>query len=530
MAYDYFEMLAKARQWAENALAAGRVSRQACQPLFDIDTRSPDSLFAADGDIRVERPLIVAFMGGTGVGKSSLLNRLAGQNIARAGVERPTSREVTLYLHQSLAIRHLPAGLALDSINISQHHDAENSHLVWMDMPDFDSIEQGNSRLVLEWLPHVDVLIYVVSPERYRDNKAWQLLLAEGHKHAWLFVMNQWDRGLPEQHEDFIRQLHLAGFADPLLFRTSCTEPDGDEFAGLLQQLHTLSGQHCRLQLAEYCRQQRAGNLLQILQAMQEQLNAGDYQPVLDLATDCRLSWQNALQQGLDWPIRQYAQMWAEQPGRKPDMLLWDDWAQSGFEDALDELVLLADQYRLPVQPLKAELQLLSQQAEKMFTRQLEQTGRAALLNPGNGLQRFLLSFTRICETLLPLLAMAAVGYKVFFGFYQGDAESAHYLGVDFAVHSGLLIALSWLMPFFLHKKLQPSLQKAAFTGLQKGLQQWMLAMDADIKAILSQEQIRQHSLSQELTKLISECQAMALAKKSQPDLLSRVLVGYDVR
>ena len=47
-------------------------------------------------------------------------------------------------------------------------------------MPDFDSIDQNNRHLVLEWLPHIDVLIYVVSPERYRDEKAWRLLFAEG--------------------------------------------------------------------------------------------------------------------------------------------------------------------------------------------------------------------------------------------------------------------------------------------------------------------------------------------------------------
>ena len=62
-------------------------------------------------------------------------------------------------------------------------------------MPDFDSTEQSNKQLVLQWLPHIDVLIYVVSPERYKDEKAWRLLLAEGARHAWLFVINQWDKG-----------------------------------------------------------------------------------------------------------------------------------------------------------------------------------------------------------------------------------------------------------------------------------------------------------------------------------------------
>ena len=86
------------------------------------------------------------------------------------------------------------------------------------------------------------MLLYVVSPERYRDNKAWQLLLAEGAKHAWLFVMNQWDRGQREQFDDFKQQLAKAGFDDPLIVRTSCTEPDGDEFSELLKQLRVLAG------------------------------------------------------------------------------------------------------------------------------------------------------------------------------------------------------------------------------------------------------------------------------------------------
>ena len=34
--------------------------------------------------------------------------------------------------------------------------------------------EQKNKDIVMQWLPFVDVLIYVVSPERYRDNKAWR--------------------------------------------------------------------------------------------------------------------------------------------------------------------------------------------------------------------------------------------------------------------------------------------------------------------------------------------------------------------
>ena len=104
MAYDYSELVQKTRDWAKQAAAAGWLNPDAAQQLSDTDTRTPETLFNGAGG----RPLVVAFMGGTGVGKSSLLNRLAGKAIAKAGVERPTSREVTLFRHKDIAIQNLP--------------------------------------------------------------------------------------------------------------------------------------------------------------------------------------------------------------------------------------------------------------------------------------------------------------------------------------------------------------------------------------------------------------------------------------
>lgn len=112
-------------------------------------------------------------------------------------------------------------------------------------MPDFDSTDTHNKELVLSWLPHIDILIYVVSPERYRDEKAWRLLLAEGANHAWLFVMNQWDRGQIEQADDFEKQLHVAGFDAPIIFKTCCDILSNlnDEFNELAETLTSLATQ-----------------------------------------------------------------------------------------------------------------------------------------------------------------------------------------------------------------------------------------------------------------------------------------------
>ena len=99
------------------------------------------------------------------------------------------------------------------------------------------------------------------------------------------------------------------------------------------------------------------------------------------------------------------------------------------------------------------------------------------MLKPGNSVQRFLIKLTAVCETVLPITAMAVVGYQVFAGYYHSTTDATAYLGTDFAVHSVLLIGLSWLIPFFLHKKIQPSLEKAAAKGLQKGMQQALVVI-----------------------------------------------------
>src|SRR4051794_34044869 len=53
--------------------------------------------------LQADQPLLVIMlMGGTGVGKSSLLNALAGGAIANASFARPTTRDPVVYYHHSV--------------------------------------------------------------------------------------------------------------------------------------------------------------------------------------------------------------------------------------------------------------------------------------------------------------------------------------------------------------------------------------------------------------------------------------------
>ncbi|MCX7097918.1 MAG: 50S ribosome-binding GTPase [Methylococcales bacterium] len=512
MAYDYSDLVAKSKQWAEQAHTLGWIDSDSKNLLTTSATDLPDTLFTNAG--AKVRPLIVAFMGGTGVGKSSLLNRLAGKAIAKAGIVRPTSREVTLFHHHSIALQQLPASLPLANITVAQHDDAAKQNIVWMDMPDFDSTEQSNKQLVLQWLPHIDVLIYVVSPERYRDEKAWRLLLAEGAKHAWLFVINQWDRGQTEQYQDFTKQLHKAGFVDPIIFKTACVEnPQADQFDALDANITALATGHIVGQLEQRGMQVRKLELMKKLQTVAERL--GPEQAFQQAPALWQKLWQRTvplLQQGFAWPIQHTAKYYAEHaadllsnPARANNPL-WDAFAQARFDDALDELINQIDQLALPVIPIKQQLADIREQAPKIMHIQTELAARQALARPGNSLQRGFLKTMRLAEILLPLTAMAWVGYKVFIGYYTSNMTDNHYLGVDFAIHSSLIIAMTWLIPYFILKKAQPSLQKSALKGLNKGLSNAYTLIDAAVLDVLGQLGQQHQIQASQLSTLISQC------------------------
>ena len=515
MAYDYSDLIEKTKRWAKQAHAAGWINTDTLGQLSHFDTRTPDSLFSTTMLVeqKATRPLIVAFMGGTGVGKSTLLNRLAGKPIAKADVVRPTSREVTLYHHQTVTMQHLPEQ-QLANINVSQHDNAANQQVVWIDMPDFDSTEQRNKQLVFQWLPYIDVLIYVVSPERYKDEKAWRLLLAEGAKHAWLFVFNQWDKGQSGQFDDFNRQLQKVGFTEPVIFKTACSEELlTDEFITLETTIRSLASGHAVEQL-----EQRGSELRKYEVKTKLQLTAlslGDKMASQQIIALWQSKWSVtviALQQGFVWSLKYMADYYAEHAAdimafsSLAKQSLWDEWAQARFDDTIDEFIIALDQQRVPVFPFKQPIASIREKAPNIIQTQTEIAVRMALANPGNIVQRVVLKCLRACEIVLPLMTMSWVGYKVFINFYTSNMGDNHYLGVDFAVHSSLLIALSWLIPFFILKKMQPSLKKSAFKGLNKGLASAFSIIDGEVSSVL-QNLAQQHKAQHDqLLDIIGQC------------------------
>ncbi len=505
MAYDYSELLQRTENWSQQAYELGWISE--LNPTSFLQ-KEKKSLFENS-----MRPLIVAFMGGTGVGKSSLLNRLAGKPIAKSGVARPTSKEVTLFHHHEITLPNLPT----TDIRVANHDDDSQKNVVWIDMPDFDSTDEHNKTLVLSWLPHIDVLIYVVSPERYRDEKAWRLLLAEGANHAWLFVMNQWDRGQIEQAADFEKQLHVAGFNAPLIFKTCCeiSLNLNDEFNTLAETLTALATQKTVEQL-----EQRGEHIR--VQALQNQLQNylmqfGNETTLKKLQSHWLSNWKNVstqLQQGFAWQLQPLAEQFARLlPFEKGGNFLWDDWTQTRFDDALNVLVIDAQTLGLPITPLEMQFLTLREKAQKQFNSNVELQTRQALVQRGNVVQRVALKFVAIAEIILPLAAMSWVGFQVVNGYYESNQTHNHYLNLDFAIHSTLVCGLSWLVPFFVLKKCQPSLEKCALRGLNKGISQGLANLNHEVGVAIEQFQRQRATQLQNANALLVLCEKIMSEK-----------------
>jgi len=536
----------KLLDWTQRAIEAGWLAPEATASVSALNAATPSQLFDS-----AKRPLVVGFFGGTGVGKSSLLNRLAGEAVARASAERPTSTDITAYVHSSVRVDRLPDDFPMEKLRTAVHHNEHYSSVLWLDMPDFDSVETTHRALVEQWLPYIDVLVYVVSPERYRDDEGWRLLQQHGGRHAWLFVMNHWDRGDPVQRDDFTALLQSAGLAEPLLFCTDCNPHAPalqDDFAAFDEAIRALANEQLIGELEKHGVLQRLAEIQQVAEQFKEAL--GDAALIERWQTQWRDHWKSSsdeLTQALQWQIPTLADSFVEPqrtlllrwlPGARsePTKNLPTNPAKAAIAQLIDDITLqrvddavAAYVHDARTEPVHTEAlnQALARRRRELPAR-LNQSTQQALLQslqrPGQIWQRWLNKGFTALATLLPLAVMGWVSYRLVNRFTQGGQEAVQYLGVNFAVHSLLLIALAWAIPTVLQHRTRPSRKAAAARGLTKGLEEALIEVDEQIKAGIEQAGAQREQL---LTMwLTSQSDVKMVAPTARSAAVERLLIA----
>ncbi len=119
---------------------------------------------------------LVALVGGTGVGKSSILNALAGEEVTRASVLRPTTEHPTAWVAQEGLDEVTPLLDWLDITDVVTRDQGVIPGVAILDMPDIDSIAVDHRRVVDDLLPRIDVVVWVVDPEKYDDERVHKYL------------------------------------------------------------------------------------------------------------------------------------------------------------------------------------------------------------------------------------------------------------------------------------------------------------------------------------------------------------------
>ena len=166
-------------------------------------------------------PILVALVGSTGAGKSTLVNSIVGSHVSMTGIRRPTTNSPVLACHpddvgwfaENVFLPTVPRvrqeGLARsgkDGLLVLAANEGMPKGVALLDTPDIDSVVQAHREFAHQFLDASDLWLFMTTASRYADATVWELLQHARDRGAALAIVLS--RVPPAAGEEVVGHFH----------------------------------------------------------------------------------------------------------------------------------------------------------------------------------------------------------------------------------------------------------------------------------------------------------------------------------
>ena len=166
-------------------------------------------------------PILVALVGSTGAGKSTLVNSIVGAHVSMTGIRRPTTNSPVLACHpddvgwfaENVFLPTVPrvrqerlVRSGKDGLLVLAANEGMPKGVALLDTPDIDSVVQAHREFAHQFLDASDLWLFMTTASRYADAMVWELLQHARDRGAALGIVLS--RVLPAARAEVAEHFH----------------------------------------------------------------------------------------------------------------------------------------------------------------------------------------------------------------------------------------------------------------------------------------------------------------------------------